>query len=336
MGSGKWTTNVYDEHRRYKAASGKSTFDYSDTLHRSTRDKWQVHSTLDPRGVKFRESRDSAEHPNSTPIAVMFDVTGSMGMVPVVLQKKLPELLGLLLRKNYVSDPQILFGAFGDATCDAVPLQVGQFESDNRMDDNLENIFLEGGGGGQQTESYELAMYFMAHHTAIDCWEKHGRKGYLFIIGDEMAYPEVNRREVGALIDDGLERNIAIAEMARELRRRYHVFYLLPKAASYGGDAKILRFWKDLLGQNVLELEDSEAVCETIALTIGMMEGAIDLRKGLDDLKEYIAKLATLETVGSALATLPSGQTAAIATAALPGLTAKALPGGEVRRIVEN
>ena len=64
------------------------------------------------------------------------------------------------------SDPQIMFGAIGDATCDRVPLQVGQFESDNRMDDDLGRIVLEGGGGGQMTESYELAMYFMARHTA--------------------------------------------------------------------------------------------------------------------------------------------------------------------------
>ena len=218
MGSGRWSTNVYDEHTRYKAAAGKSAFDYSDTLHRAGRSAWRVHTTLDPLGVKARESRDSEEHPNATPIAVMFDVTGSMGHVPVVLQKKLPELLGLLLRKGYVPDPQILFGAIGDATCDQVPLQVKQFESDNRMDENLENIFLEGGGGGQRTESYELAMYFIAHHTDVDCWKEHGRKGYLFIIGDEMAYPAVKRKEVRQHINDGLERDISIADLVCDLR----------------------------------------------------------------------------------------------------------------------
>jgi hypothetical protein len=80
-----------------------------------------------------------------------------------------------------------MFGAIGDATCDRAPLQVGQFESDNRMDDDLSRILLEGGGGGQKTESYELAMYFMARHTAADCYEKRGKRGYLFIIGDELA-----------------------------------------------------------------------------------------------------------------------------------------------------
>ena len=186
MGSGRWSTDVYDAAARFRAASGASAFAYSDG------GATQVHPALDPRGV-MRESRDSAEHPESLAIAVLFDVTGSMRGVPRALQAKLPQLLGLLLRKGYVEHPQIMFGAIGDATCDRAPLQVGQFESDNRMDDDLGRILLEGGGGGQKTESYELAMYFMARHTAIDCFDKRGRRGYLFIIGDEMAYPRVKR-----------------------------------------------------------------------------------------------------------------------------------------------
>ena len=307
MGSGRWSTNVYDEHGRVRTASGKGAFDYSDRLHRSARGSWIVHKALDPKGIQFRESRSSAEHPNATSIVVMFDVTGSMREVPVTLQKKLPDLLGLLMRKGYVADPQIMFGAIGDATCDAIPLQAGQFESDNRMDENLENIFLEGGGGGQRTESYELAMYFVARHTAIDCWEKRGHKGYFFMIGDEMAYPFVKRREVNDHIGDGLECDIPTAEIVRELQKRYHVYYILPSAASYGGDRQILGFWRTLLGQNVLELEESEAVCETIALTVGMMEGAIDLQSGAADLKEFGKADKTVNMVTSALARIPTG-----------------------------
>ena len=68
------------------------------------------------------------------------------------------------------------------------------------MDDDLGRILLEGGGGGQKTESYELALYFMARHTATDCFERRGRRGYLFIIGDEMAYPRVKPAEVSAVL----------------------------------------------------------------------------------------------------------------------------------------
>ncbi|MGW2196439.1 hypothetical protein ACWCSH_29415, partial [Streptosporangium sp. NPDC001682] len=89
MGSGIWSTDVYSAAASYRAAKGSSAFAYSDGGARST------HPDLDPHGV-LRESRDSAEHPDSLAVAVLFDVTGSMGGVPRTLQTKLPDLLVLL------------------------------------------------------------------------------------------------------------------------------------------------------------------------------------------------------------------------------------------------
>src|SRR5690242_14955287 len=221
MGSGRWSTNVYDAAARMRKATGTSAFAYSDSGAR------KVHPALNPFGVGMRESRDSDEHPQSLAIAVLFDVTGSMQSVPRTLQQKLPGLLGLILRKGYVRDPHIMFGAIGDATCDKVPLQVGQFESDNRMDDDLGRIVLEGGGGGQMTESYELAMYFMARHTSIDCFEKRGRRGYLFIIGDEQAYQRVKPAEVLKVVGDRLGEPIGLRAIVDEVRRTYDTYYIL-------------------------------------------------------------------------------------------------------------
>ena len=278
MGSGRWSTDVYDAADRYRRANGVSAFAYSDGGART------VHPALDPLGI-VRESRGSAEHPHSLAIAVLFDVTGSMRNVPRVLQTKLPRLLDLLLRGGYARDPQVLFGAIGDATCDRVPLQIGQFESDNRMDDDLGRIVLEGGGGGQMTESYELALYFMARHTSIDCYEKRGHRGYLFVIGDELAYPIVKAREVHRLIGGELfSDEIPLRQIVGEVTRKYDTYYLLPAGSSYAGDRRVLDFWRDLLGQNTIELDDLDAVCETIALTVGLGEQAIDLDTGLRDL----------------------------------------------------
>jgi len=299
VGSGIWSTDVYSAAASYRAAKGASAFAYSDSGARS------AHPDLDPHKVALRESRDSDEHPNSLAVAVLFDVTGSMRGVPRTLQTKLPDLLGLLLRKGYATDPQILFGAIGDATCDRAPLQVGQFESDNRMDEHLGRILLEGGGGGQMSESYELAMYFMARHTSIDCFEKRGRRGYLFIIGDELPYPQVKRREVERVIGERLRRDIPTKDLVAELTRIYDVYYILPAGSSYAGDSRVLAAWRELLGQNVLELDDLDAVCETIALTVGLGEDAIDLREGLDDLDEIGSNAGS--TVGKALAKLDRG-----------------------------
>src|SRR5215467_7947140 len=104
MGSGRWTVSDYTRRAADRAASGRSTFDYDDTLRKSPRADWKAHPDLDPkrpnsRGENVREALDTDEHPNATPIAVIFDVTGSMGGIPRVLQQKLPQLLGLLQRK---------------------------------------------------------------------------------------------------------------------------------------------------------------------------------------------------------------------------------------------
>ena len=48
--------------------------------------------------------------------ALIRAVTGSMGGVPRKLQTKLPELFGLLLRKDYCTDPQLLFVKFVSST----------------------------------------------------------------------------------------------------------------------------------------------------------------------------------------------------------------------------
>jgi hypothetical protein len=314
MGSGNWSTDVYAARASYRASTGASAFAYSDG------GATTVHPDLDPKGVKVRESRDSDDHPESLAIGVLFDVTGSMGGVPRTLQTKLPDLLGLLLRKGYATDPHILFGAVGDATCDRAPLQIGQFEADNRMDDDLGKILLEGGGGGQMRESYELAMYFMARHTSIDCFDKRGKRGYLFMIGDELAYPKIKRREVAKVIGDDLERDLPIEDVLRELQRMYEVYFIIPEGAYHSGSRELKDFWQGLLGQHVLHLDDLDAVCETIALTVGLAEDAIDLDEGLDHLAEAGSDAGA--SVSRALARLDASRAPVAVSATPPGLDA--------------
>lgn len=320
MGSGRWSTDIHDADSVYRARTGRPAFGYTADMRGRPRRTWTAHPSLDPFGVTTRESRDSEEHPETVSIAVLFDVTGSMGRVPQVLQRKLPDLFGLLLRKGYVEHPQILFGGIGDATCDAVPLQVGQFESDNRLEQNLLDLFLEGGGGGQMTESYELAMYFMARHTSIDCFERRGRRGYLFIIGDELPYGQVKPREVRRVIGDELTEPIAVDTIVDELTRRYDTYYILPEGTAYAGRADVLDPWRELLGQNVLQLDDLDATCETIALTIGLGEGTIDLDTGLEHLRETGS--TAVASVSKAL--VPLGNSVALR----PGMTVGRTPAG--------
>jgi hypothetical protein len=282
MGNSHWSDDAYQARQNHRHATNQSAFTYDQHVRASGIAR--VHDQMNPHGVT-RESRDSDQHPESIAIGVIFDVTGSMGTVPRVLQTKLGALLRALIQKGYVEHPQLLFGAVGDAYCDSVPLQIGQFESGLEMDDDLGKIYLEGGGGGQVHETYELAVYFMARHTSIDCYEKRGQKGYLFTIGDEKPYQVVRRQHVADHIGDRLERDIPTEQIVAEVQQRYEYFHIIPTNTSHGRDLEVQGRWKELLGERVLLLDDEAAVCETIALAIGLCEGAVDdLGAGADDL----------------------------------------------------
>lgn len=275
MGSGRYSTDVYNSTVGSTLASGGDTFSYSTAMHSTPTDQQAAHADLEPRDVGVRESRDSDEHPTSVPIAVLFDVTGSMSTGPRILQAELPKLLETLGLGGHVADPQIMFGAIGDAKSDRVPFQIGQFESDNRMDEQLANIFLEGNGGGGNHESYELAFYFMARHTATDAWDKRGLKGHLVIIADERSYPEVSEAEVARVFGDDIPQNIPLEEIIAEVQERWDIVWIMPGTSHYSRSAEQLAYWKNLLGeQNVICLEDLTHSCDEIARRVGATETA--------------------------------------------------------------
>ncbi|GAA0378906.1 hypothetical protein Acor_00150 [Acrocarpospora corrugata] len=266
MGSGRWSIDSYDAAQRYREEKGQSAFGHTEAMQRLSRHQWRVHQALDPIGLGVRESRDSAEHPESVAIAVLFDVTGSMQLVPRELQARLPRLLGTIHR--HLPDAQILFGAIGDATCDRAPLQIGQFESDNRMDEDLRRILLEGGGGGSMAESYELAFYFLARHTQLDCFTKRGVRGIAFVIGDETAYPVVKGHEVAGLFGEGLPNDIRLEAILSQAKMSWDVNFIIPGGTSHGRDQFVTGFWHNLLADRVIEIDDLSQICETIALTV--------------------------------------------------------------------
>ncbi|MGV9001632.1 MAG: hypothetical protein ACOH18_01610 [Candidatus Saccharimonadaceae bacterium] len=326
MGGGSWTDTTYTANARAAAAAGRSTFDY-DTKIKSGAVAAAANSLLDPlvkagitspfAGQVMREVTISDEHPNPTAIAIMLDVTGSNIHAARQVHAKLPQLFGLLQRKGYAEDPQILIGAIGDAYSDNVPLQVGQFESDNRIDAMVEAMYLEGNGGGQNHETYELGAYFLARHTYLEPWHKQGRKGYAIFIGDELPYDTLRRQfndgyggyrshTLESLTGDTLESDIPTKQIFEELKEQYEVFFLFQKQGSYS-ESQILPAWRELLGERALVLEDPSAVCEFIAGLLGMLEGGFDLDEIEDDLKAIGANPSAIRAAGKALATVGGG-----------------------------
>lgn len=300
MGGSAWSDDAYNDRKKVRAAAHTPVFAHDAAVRAGTAAS-ALHTTLDPSGVKLRESRDSAAHPNSKAVAVFLDVTGSMAQVPKMIQAKLPSLMGLLIRKSYLADPHIMVGAIGDANSDKVPLQVGQFEAGIEIDNDISNIYMEGNGGGQNKESYELAMYFMARHTSIDCFEKRGEKGYLFILGDELFYPKIETKHVRKVFGEELSEPIATKQIVGELLQKYEVFFIIPNLTNHYDDEEIYMGWVKLLGERVLKLDDPNGVCELIASTIAVLEGTRDADSVVKDLKDAGTSKATVTAVSKAL-----------------------------------
>lgn len=266
MGSGSFDPGAY------RAFSAKASTKSVDEVYSAR----GLNASLNPLGVKLRESRDSADNPNSTPIIIAIDVTGSMGMIADVIAKEgLGTLFKEILDRKPISDPHLMFMAVGDANCDNAPLQVSQFEADNRIVEQLTQIYLEKGGGGNSFESYNLPWYFAAAHTEHDSMIKRGKRGYLFTIGDEQAPKNLTRDQIKQFIGDDLEREMSTEEMLAEVQRKYDVFHIVIMEGDHarGHLPEVMSTWTALLGQHVIKLADHKKLAETIVSTIEVREG---------------------------------------------------------------
>ena len=290
MGYGGYS---HDAHRALVAGraakSGKEVFTQT-----------QCHPMMSPFGLKYRESRDGPDHPNSLAIAFALDVTGSMGHIPDVLaRKELPTFMKLLTDCK-IEDPQLLFMAIGDAFSDHASFQIGQFESTAElMDQWLTRTYLEGGGGGSGEESYELAFYALAQHTDSDCFGKRKQKGYLFMTGDEHPYPVVSRLQIAALFGETLDEDIPIEEVIAAAAENYHLFFLIPDLSRRSGcEAR----WRELLGDHVICMESHEDTCAVAASIVALTEKVLPDVEAVA--KTLIANGIATERVGAVVRAL--------------------------------
>lgn len=104
-----------------------------------------LNAALDPKNV-IRECRDSDEHPNTIPVILALDVTGSMGDAAVAVAKKLNVIMTRLFEN--IKDVEFMIMGIGDLAYDSTPIQASQFESDIRIAEQLDKLYFEYGGGG--------------------------------------------------------------------------------------------------------------------------------------------------------------------------------------------
>lgn len=304
MGTGSFDPTAYATYAgTVRGASVHATFT-----------KTSLAKALDPHGLIVRESRDSADSPEATPLMVALDVTGSMGDIA---QKMASEGLGVLftevLERKPITNPHLMFMGVGDVACDRTPFQLSQFEADNRIVDQLKDLYVEGGGGGNNTESYNVPWYVAAFKTSTDAFEKRGKKGYLFTIGDECAPTPLTEEQIRSIFGDEAPVGIDNETLLATAQRMWHVFHIVVEQGSYYRNhepARVLSTWSALLGQHVLQLSDYTKLSEVIVSTMQIIEG--------EDAAAVAASWggATASVVASATRSLAVKSTDAVAGAA--------------------
>jgi hypothetical protein len=267
MGTSRWNPSDWSS---YASTTSTKT---ADAIFKST----SLTDELNPKGVLVRESRDSHVNPESNAIIVGVDVTGSMGMIAEYFIKTgLGILFEEILTRKPVTDPHLMVMAIGDVHSDRSPLQVSQFEADIKITEWLEKVHVEHGGGANNSESYHLPLYFAANHTSIDCFEKRGKKGYLFTIGDEFTPPALTKEQITRFIGDTPQTNFTYNELFEAASKTYNVYHII---IAEGACARrqlddVTREWTALIGQHAIVLSDYKKLSELIVSIIEINEGA--------------------------------------------------------------
>jgi hypothetical protein len=285
--------------------------DYSRSVEKKSRREvfksYKVPEHLHPRLIQFRESRDSEVNPESTPIIVAFDVSGSMGKYAhYIATKQLGKLFDSILQRRPVPDPHIMFMGVDDAVVgDEGALQCTQFEGGNEIIEQLTDIWLEGGGGNNSFESYDLPWIFAAYKTQTDAWDKRKKKGYIFTIGDEEFPQRTALDYVRRNITEDIGQLTEPEEFLKLAQERYHIFHI---QINEGGYARFrvencLASWTEHLGHRALGLDDYTCLVELIVSAISISEGmtpedAVE-HWGCDYTEEVLRKSLKIEKVES-------------------------------------
>lgn len=264
MGGGSWTTDSFRSYSksvgRAVTSSGMLDDSYNvQTLYRSR----NLQKELSPYNV-VRECCDSEEHPNTIPVILALDVTGSMGSAAAEVAKTLNVVMTSLYEK--INDVEFMIMGIGDLAYDDAPIQASQFESDIRIAEQLDKIYFEGGGGGNAFESYTGAWYFGLNHTKLDCWNR-GKKGIIITMGDEPLNPYLPKGRLSLVTGDRLQADVETSELYNSVIEKFDVYHLAvnDRETSYRSYRdRIASTWGKYLDDDHLKVVTLNNISQTI------------------------------------------------------------------------
>ena len=263
MGSGSWSESNYCS---YSVSVGRSycasTRTFSDTYTSSSQAfvSKTIDESMDPKKV-MRECCDNEEHPNTIPIILALDVTGSMGSTAIEVQKKLNPIMIEIYKR--IKDAEITVMAIGDLAYDRAPIQISQFESDIRIAENLDKIYFENGGGGNDYESYTAAWYMGLKHCSLDCW-KRGKKGLIITMGDEPINPYLPARQLNEATGDTNQDGVETAKLYEEASKKFDIYHISVESRSYPDQTRERATFAAVIGEQNAVVSDVDGISDKI------------------------------------------------------------------------
>lgn len=284
MGCGSFSKSAWHDYAMRTNLSRASTTGGRGSIYSAS----SLNPEFDPKNITVRECRDSADHPNSMPLIIGCDVTGSMS--PVL--RSVIQGLGTLnaeLQNRDMNDVAVCYMGIGDcAANDRAPLQVTQFESDIRQAEALQKIWLEQRGGSNESESYILPWYFAANYIKADAIDK-GKRGTLITFGDECCPSELTKAQIKKVFGHEIQDDKLTADqLLTAVSRNWDVYHLIIEEGNfysnrYGIDSRrqsrCEQSWA-FMGQNVINVSDYRKLPEIIVSLMAIKCGA--------DVKEVI------------------------------------------------
>ena len=275
MGGGTWTR---DKFATYSTSIGRSV-DSKGAISGNYRaqemfKQRRIAPELDPKNA-IRECCDSEEHPNTRPVILALDVTGSMGGASVKVAKELNVIMTELYGK--VKDVEFLIMGIGDLAYDSAPIQASQFESDIRIAEQLDKIYFEAGGGGNAYESYTAAWYFGLNHCKLDCWNR-GKKGIIITLGDEPLNPYLPMEPLALSTGNKIQADVESDELYKEVTQKYDVYHLAvdDRETSYWRyEDRIKSSFGKYLDENHLKVVNMDNLANTIVGIVANSEEKI-------------------------------------------------------------
>lgn len=265
MGSGSWSASSYAS---YSVANNKSYDEDTGRVFGQVFTKKMMDAGLDPRNFKIRECLDTEEHPNTVPVILALDVTGSMGSSC----KETAETLGIIMTNLYkkYKDIEFCVMGIGDLAYDRAPIQMSQFESDVRIAEAIDNIYIEGGGGGNRYESYTAAWWMALNRTKLDC-HKRGKKGIIITLGDEPMNPYLPADKLKKATGDQVQADVNTPELYEEASKKFDIYHI-----AVGDSANMYKYYAMEIAGTFGQLLGDRLKISSINELSGTIEDCID------------------------------------------------------------